>query len=210
VRIVGLTGGIASGKSTVARFFRELGAPVVDADALARQVVEPGSPGLARIVERFGSEILDERGALDRKRLGAIVFASDEDRRALNAITHPLIAQAAAAKMHELAEAGHPIAIYEAALIVENDLQKQLQGLIVVSLPAALQLERLQARDGLGPEEARARLDAQFPLDDKVAVADFVIDNSGAPSQTRDQVVALWKRLLADAAPPSESEDPAP
>ena len=194
-RVIGLTGGIASGKSTVAAMLRELGAPVVDADELARRVVEPGSAGLAAIVERFGPEVLDAAGALDRKQLGARVFADPEARAALNAITHPRIAELSQREIARHAAAGAPVVIYEAALIVENELHRGLDGLIVVSVPAEVQLERLMARDGLGEDEARARLAAQLPLADKVAVADQVIDNAGTVEETRAQVARVWEAI---------------
>lgn len=135
MRVIGLTGGIASGKSTVAAMLRALGAPIVDADLLAREVVEPGTPALAEIEARFGAEVLGPDGRLDRKRLGERVFADPGARAALNAITHPRIAQASAAALAELATAGHKVAFYEAALLVENRLHERLGGLIVVSVP---------------------------------------------------------------------------
>jgi len=195
VRIFGLTGGIASGKSTVARLLREHGAPIVDADALAREVVEAGSPGLAALVESFGPSILLPDGSLDRGALGAIAFASPEDRKKLEAITHPRIAAAGQEAMAALAEAGETLAFYEAALLVENNLQDALNGLIVVSVPVEIQIERLQARDTLNRDDALARLQAQLPLADKLAVADYVIDNSGSQAETAAQVAALWRSL---------------
>ena len=199
MRIYGLTGGIASGKSTVARMFQELGAKVVDADALAREVVTKGRPALREIVAHFGPQVLTPDGELDRKALGALVFADPEARQALNRITHPRIARAGQDAMAELASAGETLAIYEAALIVENGLHRAMQGLIVVAVPEETQVARLQARDGLGPEEARSRLAAQLPLEQKLAAADFVIDNSGSEGETRAQVEAIWSALHDDA-----------
>jgi dephospho-CoA kinase len=198
MRVIGLTGGIASGKSTVARFFAELGVPVVDADQLARQVVEPGSDALAEIARTFGEDVLLDSGELDRKALGAIVFADPEARKKLNAITHPRIAAAGQEALRRHAEAGCDLAIYEAALIVENGLHRAMQGLIVVSLPESEQLERLQARDGIDAEAARERLAAQASLAEKLEAADYVIDNSGALEDTRAQVVALLQRLRSE------------
>ena len=132
--MVGLTGGIASGKSTVAAMFRARGVPVIDADVLAREVTAPGSEGLAAIVERFGPEVLDADGALERKKLGAIVFADDEARAAINRITHPRIAAASQRALAALREAGEPLAIYEAPLIVENQIHRGLAALIVVAV----------------------------------------------------------------------------
>jgi dephospho-CoA kinase len=199
VRIFGLTGGIASGKSTVASLLRELGAPVVDADLLAREVVAPGTEALAEIAEIFGKEMLLANGKLDRKALGAIVFADATAREKLGAITHPRIARAGQDAMTALAASGEPIAIYEAALIVEKNLQAGMHGLIVVAIPEELQLERLVARDDIDESEARARVASQASLADKLAVADFVIDNSGSQVETESQVEELWEQLCADA-----------
>jgi len=199
VRVIGLTGGIASGKSAVAGMLRDLGAPVVDADLVARQVVEPGTPALAEIVARFGADMVDADGRLDRKRLADEVFSDLTARRDLNAITHPRIAQASAAAFAELAAAGHAVAIYEAALLVENRAHERLDGLIVVAVPEEIQVERLRARDGIDEAAARARLAAQLPLRDKVAVADWVIDNGGSLEETRARVAEVWRQVLEGA-----------
>lgn len=194
MRIIGLTGGIASGKSTVARMFATLGAKVVDADVLAREVVEPGRPALAEIAARWPHVVID--GVLDRKALAATIFGSDVERRALNAITHPRIAQASMARMAEFAEAGEQAAIYEAALIVENDLDRGMDGLVVVSVPLAVQQQRLIQREGLGAEQAQARLAAQAPLAAKLARATWVIDNAGTLAETQAQVEQVWRKIL--------------
>lgn len=195
LRVIGLTGGIACGKSTVSRMLRELGAAVVDADELARQVVEPGAPALAEIVARFGTEILDGEGRLDRKKLGAIVFADPEARGALERITHPRISQASQAAIAAHAAQGADPVIYDAALIVERGLYRWMNGLIVVTVSPDVQMQRLIARDQCTAGEAAARIAAQLPLADKVAVADYIIDNSGSLDETRAQVVALWERV---------------
>jgi dephospho-CoA kinase len=200
VRVIGLTGGIASGKSTVAAMLRELGAPIVDADLLARQVVEPGSPALAEIAQRFGPDMLAADGSLDRKKMGERIFADPTARAALNAITHPRIAQASAAALAELAAAGHRVAFYEAALLVENRIHERLGGLVVVSVPAEVQIARLCARDDLDEEGARARVAAQLPLASKVAVADWVVDNSGPVEHTRAEVERIWREIQEQAA----------
>ena len=197
MRVIGLTGGIGSGKSTVARMLAELGAPVVDADQLARELVEPGQPALAEVVSAFGPGVLAADGSLDRKCLGARVFGDPIQRQRLNGILHPRIAAATQAQLGLLAQAGHRVAIYEAALLVENGIHHGLAGLVVVASPPALQRERTMARDGLTQEEADARLRAQAPLADKLAVADWVIDNSGSLEETRRQVEALWATELA-------------
>ncbi len=194
---VGLTGGIASGKSTVARGFEALGVPVVDADLLAREVVEPGTEGLAEIVHVFGTEALHANGTLNRKAIGARVFADPRLRAELNAITHPRIAALAARRIEAHARAGAPYAIYEAALIVESGLHHALDALVVVAANEAAQLARLRARDALGEEEARARIAAQAPLARKLAAADFIIDNNGATGVTLARVSEVHEALLA-------------
>jgi len=195
--VVGLTGGIACGKSTVAAQLAELGVPIVDADALAREVVAPGTSGLAAIVERFGSDVLLADGSLDRKKLGERVFSDPDARRALNAITHPRIAAAGLEKLRALADHPAPYRVYEAALLVENGMAKAFAALVVVTVDEATQLARLMARDGSTEDEARARIASQLPLAKKVEVADHVIDNSGAPEDTRAQVRALHDTLVA-------------
>ncbi len=195
VDIYGLTGGIASGKSSIAQHFRTLGVPVIDADKLARDVGLPGRDALREIVGQFGNQVLREDGTLDRKTLGAIVFADAESRDALNKITHPRIAAASAQAMRALADEGEAIALYEAALIVENNLQESMQGLIVVTLPEEMQVERLMQRDGLDLDAAQERIRSQLPLADKVKVADYVIDNSGTRESTRALVLELWQKL---------------
>ena len=198
-KIVGLTGGIASGKSTVAGILRDLGASVVDADQVAREVVEPGTPALAEIAERWGEDVLDDDGNLDRNALGDIVFGDDEQRAALNAITHPRIAQASQQKLAALAARGVAAVVYEAALIVENGLHTGgwMDGLIVVSVSPEVQRERLMRRDQISAADAAARLAAQLPLADKIAAADYVIDNSGSMEETRVQVEATWSEIRA-------------
>ncbi len=199
MRIIGLTGGIGSGKSTVAKMLLEHGCPVVDADQLARDVVRPGEPAYAELVAAFGPEILvagDGAGReIDRKRLGAIAFADPDARRRLNAITHPRIAAKSQARLAELADAGHRVAVYEAALLVENGIHHGLDGLIVVSVDEATQRRRVAARDGLSAAEVEARLAAQAPLGDKLAAATFVVDNSGDLAHASAEVARIWSEL---------------
>jgi dephospho-CoA kinase len=194
--VIGLSGGIASGKSTVARAFLELGVPIVDADAVAREIVEVGTPGLAQLVERFGPSVLRGDGALDRKKLGRIVFEDAEARRDLNAITHPLIAQKGAEKIRALQATDAPYILYEAALLVENGSYKAFPALVVVAVDPATQLARLMARDGSTEEEARARIAAQLPLERKIEVADFVIHNDGDVRALRAEVQDVHRRIL--------------
>ena len=195
MRVIGLTGGIASGKSTVARALEELGARVIDADRLAREVVEPGEPAYREIVETFGREILNPDQTIDRKKLGAIVFADPARRLALNAITHPRISAATQARLAALREIGVEVAIYEAALLVENKVHLWLDGLIVVAADEATQIARAVKRDGLTEEEARARVRAQAPLGDKLAVATWVVDTTGPIEETRRRVAELWDEI---------------
>lgn len=194
--VIGLTGGIASGKSTVARMFAELGIPVIDADSLAREVVAPGSAGLARIVERFGEEMLLPDGSLDRRRLGRLVFRDPRAREGLNALTHPLIAAKGAERIRALEGADAPYILYEAALLVENASYTSFSGLIVVAASPATQLARLMARDGSTEEEARARIASQLPLERKIAVADYVIRNEGSATDVRAQVREVHRRIV--------------
>lgn len=178
--VFGLTGGIASGKSTVGKRFAARKVPVLDADQIARQVVEPGTPGLAAIVEAFGSGVLLPSGELDRKALAAKVFSDPSLRSTLNAITHPRIAAATHEGIARLSEAGEALVCYEAALLVENGLADAFRPLIVVATAADEQVRRTRERDGATEEEARARVAAQMPLAEKVRQADLVIHNEGS------------------------------
>lgn len=177
--IVGLTGGIASGKSTVGRFFRELGVHVVDADQVAREVVAPGTDGLAEVVRAFGTEVLAADGSLDRKQLGGIVFADPAKRKILEGITHPRIGARSMEDLAALAQRGDPYAVYEATLLVENGSYRMMAALVVVAAAEDTQIARVVARDGLTEDDARARIGAQLPLAQKIAVADHVVWNDG-------------------------------
>jgi dephospho-CoA kinase len=204
VHVFGLTGGIASGKSTVAARLRARGVPVIDADEVAREVVAPGTDGLAALVDSFGAAILDAGGALDRKALARVAFATDEARRRLNAITHPRIAQRTAEHTQAIGSTGAPLACYEAALLVENGIVEMFRPLVVVAAPEAVQLERLSTRDATSRDDAMARIRAQKPLAEKIAVADFVIDTTGSlqANQERTDVVlrAICEKLGVDFA----------
>jgi dephospho-CoA kinase len=194
LRLVGLTGGIATGKSTVARLIAERGIPIVDADKLAREAVEPGEPALVEIA-RLWPQVISGDGRLDRRRLGAIVFADPGARRRLEAILHPLIADLADARAAALAAAGHKLAFYEASLLVETGRHPEFDGLVVVTAPLEAQVARAMARDHLTSDQARARIDAQLPMADKVAVATHVIDNGGDVGVTAAQVARLLEEL---------------
>jgi dephospho-CoA kinase len=198
VRVYGLTGNIGSGKSTVARMLEARGVPVVDADRVARDVVEPGQPALREIAERFPG-VLQPDGTLDRKKLAARVFADFKEREALEHITHPRIAEEVSARLGSLAGMGHPCAVYEAALIVENKLDLGLDGLIVVTAPQEVRIERLRKRDGMSEEEARARMAAQLPDEEKARRARFVIENTGSEKELEAQVERLARALKEGA-----------
>ena len=193
MRVIGLTGGIGSGKSTVSSLFRELGAEVVDADQLAHEVVEPGEPSLAEIVAAFGDELLQPDGRLDRARLAAIVFKDAAARARLEAITHPRIRR----RLDEEVAARRlrpGLLVLDIPLLYERPPNDTIQAVVVVWVDPATQLKRLLER-GLDEVDARSRIAAQLPLDAKREMADYVIDNSGSRQQTRRQVEELYRRL---------------
>jgi dephospho-CoA kinase len=196
VKLYGLTGGIASGKSTVSRMLRELGAHVLDADVIAREVVEPGTPGLKAVAERFPG-VVGPDGRLDRAKLGARVFGDARERAALNALLHPLIGQEFLRRTQELAEAGAERVLYDAPLLIENRLHEGMDGVVLVWVPREVQKARLRARDGLDEAAAEARLAAQLPLDEKRQHATWVVDNSGELGTTRARVEEVWRAMLA-------------
>ncbi len=190
---IGLTGGIASGKSTVADLFGALEVPVIDTDKIAREVVEPGQPPLEKLVERFGTGILTPDGHLDRPKLREIVFSDPKARADLEALTHPAIGSAVEAMA---AAAGGPYQILVIPLLVEKGLGKRLDRVLVVDCPETLQLQRLQARDGSSPAQAQAILDAQAPRTARLKAADDVIRNESDVAALRQQVEALHRRYL--------------
>src|SRR5258708_4595465 len=193
MKVLGLTGGIGSGKSMVASMFAQLGADVIDADQLARDVVEPGQPALVEIATAFGRDVLLADGRLDRGKLGRIIFADPVARGKLNAITHPRIRERIDA---EIAARGsrRGVLVVDIPLLYENDRTRTVETVIVVWVDSKTQLRRLNERDGLTEEEARQRIAAQMPLDEKRARADVVIDNSGSRENTRRQVEAIYRR----------------
>jgi dephospho-CoA kinase len=194
----GLTGGIGSGKSEVSRRLVALGAELIDADVIAREVVRPGTPGLAAIVREFGEGVLLADGTLDRPKLGSIVFADAERREALNAITHPLIGR----RSQELLEAAAPdaVVVYDMPLLVENGLAGLHDVVVVVDVPVEVQVERLMTRRDMTEDDARARIAAQASREQRRAVATHVIDNSGSLEELDKRVEALWADLSARAA----------
>lgn len=194
--ILGLTGSIASGKSTVADCFVECGAILVSADQLAREVVNPGSPTLAKLVDVFGMEILTAAGSLDRGVMARIVFADPGARRKLESVIHPAIAHLAECRLAELKKAPHDLIVYEAPLLFEAGAESRVDEVLVVLVGPSVQLQRLLGRDRLSEAEARQRIAAQWPQTDKVQKADYVIDNSGPLEKTRAAVEALYDYLV--------------
>jgi dephospho-CoA kinase len=189
---VGLTGGIGSGKSTVARLLRERGAVVIDADELAREVVAPGTPGLVRVFETFGPAVQRADGSLDRAALAAVVFADADRLEQLNAIVHPLVGERAR-ELRDAAPTG-AVVVHDVPLLVENGLASQYDVVVVVDVPESVQVQRLVSGDrGMSETDARARIAAQATRSQRLAVADHVIDNSGDPAHLERQVAVVWR-----------------
>ncbi len=191
---IGLTGGIATGKSTVSQMLERRGAALVDADRIAREVVEPGQAPLRQIAERFGQAVLNEDGTLNRRKLGQIVFSDEAERKALEAITHPAIRALMRERMERLeAERPDRLVVVDVPLLFESKLQSLFEQVLVVYVPRSVQLTRLMGRDGLAEEEARKRLDAQMDIEDKKRLADYVIDNSSGLAETEEQIDRFWR-----------------
>lgn len=197
MQLVGLTGGIASGKSLVSSSFEQLGIPVIDADLLAREVVAPGSPGLQSLVSHFGASLLTPEGELNRAVLRHIVFADPAEREFLDNTLHPLIRRLSDQRISELTRQAHPYIINSVPLLLETGQQKRFDRIVVVDLPESVQMARLLQRDGSSTSEARAILAAQATREDRLSIADDVIDNAGSIEDTRKQVMALHERYLA-------------
>ncbi len=198
--VFGLTGGVASGKSTVAARFRERGLDVIDADSVARDVVAPGSEGLAEVVAAFGEDMLAPNGRLDRGKLRQVVFDDAAARATLNGILHPRIAAETLARTLALEERGVTLACYEAALLVENGLADAFRPLVVVAADPGVQLQRLMQRDAIGADDASKIIAAQFPLAKKVALADYLIDNSGSREQLLERADEVLDEIRRDLA----------
>ncbi|PAD21724.1 dephospho-CoA kinase [Terribacillus saccharophilus] len=188
--VIGLTGGIASGKSTVSDLFKEYNIPVVDADIVAREVVEPGEPALASIVDSFGSDILLPDGALDRQKLGGIIFRDQEKREILNGIIHPVVRERMTADRDRL-KTDHPAVVLDIPLLFEGKQLHLVDKVVVVNVDPRIQLERLMQRNNLTEQAALDRINSQMPLADKAAKADAIIDNNGSRDETRAQLEKL-------------------
>jgi dephospho-CoA kinase len=202
---VGLTGGIGSGKSEVARLLASYGAVVVDSDLLAREVVAPGTPGLAAVVAEFGPDYLTPDGALDRERLAALVFADPGARARLNAIVHPLVGEAAAALT--AAAAPDAVVVHDIPLLVEAGMSAAFDRVVVVDTPPATQLERLVGARGMSRTDAEARIAAQASRKERLAAADDVIRNDGTLADLAERVRTLWESLSAQVARQTQSPD---
>jgi dephospho-CoA kinase len=196
MRVIGLTGGIATGKSTVAAMLASRGAAVVDADRLAREVVEPGRPALAEIAEEFGPGVIAADGSLDRPALAAVVFSDAARRRRLEAITHPRISALMGERIAAAIAAGPPLVVVDIPLLFENGRGGMVEGVLVVYADVATQLRRLVERDGMSEADARGRIAAQMPVEDKRRLATWVIDNRGDVDATRAQVDAWWTEVV--------------
>jgi dephospho-CoA kinase len=195
VKLVGLTGGVGSGKSAVADMLRELGAVVIDADEASHAVYEPGTPGFAAVVREFGDEYVRD-GRIDRQRLGELVFKDAGARSRLNAIVHPLVREWMAARTAEAAMRGAEVAVQVVPLLFESGLERLFSTIVLVYVPAELQVERLVKGRGLPLERARAMIASQMPIEAKRPLAHHVIDNSGRVDRTRQQVDQLWAQLV--------------
>ncbi len=196
MRVIGLTGGIASGKSSVARILEKLGAQVIDADQLSREAVTPCRPAYHAIVEAFGEGILCRDRTIDRKALGKIIFADPAARKRLEAITHPAIRTLAEEKLEALRRTGATVAFYMAPLLIEAGVAARMDEIWVVYADAETQISRLMARDGIERHEAEQRLAAQMPMEEKATYGKVVIDNRGTRSETERQVREAWGKTV--------------
>jgi len=196
IRVIGLTGGIACGKSSVARYFQDCGAVLIDADQLARCAVEPGSRGLERVVDVFGKDLLAPDGQLDRKRLAALVFSDPDKRVQLEKILHPEIKHPAKAQIGLAADSGQRIVFYMAPLLIEAGVTDRVDEIWVVTVRPEVQLERLMRRDGITREEALRIIASQMPLAEKEHYGRIVIDNSGTPEETASLLAEIWAREI--------------
>jgi dephospho-CoA kinase len=198
--VIGLTGGIGSGKSTVSKMFQDVGVPVICADDLARKVVEPGSPALEEIREVFGEEVIDGEGRLDRAAMARVVFADASLRKKLEAIIHPRVKEEKDKRVEQLERDGHRMVIVDVPLLLESGWRDSFDIIIVVYVPRETQEKRLIYRDSISMEEARSRLNAQMCIEEKRNLADRVIDNSGSVDETRKQVGQIFEDLKIMAA----------
>lgn len=193
--VVGLTGGIASGKSTVSAIFREMNIPVIDADQIAKEVVQNGRVAYSKIVEAFGKEILQEDLEINRAALGQIIFHNEQERQKLNSIVHPEVRSEMLKQKEQLIAEQYQLVVLDIPLLFESKLTYLVDQVIVVHVNELVQLERLQKRNNLSKEEALARIKSQLPLTEKAKMADFIIDNNGSIDETKEQVIKLVSKL---------------
>lgn len=196
MKIIGLTGGIATGKSSVATILKEYGATIIDADLLAREAVAPGSPSLVQISNLFGPQTLHTDGSLNRGVVRTLVFADPDKRKQLEAILHPAIKELALQRIRAAQESGVTVAVYMAPLLIEANATDRVDEIWVVTVRAEIQLERLMARDNCSREQAEQIVSAQMPLPEKEQLGDVVIDNSGDLDNTRKQVATAWQQRI--------------
>ncbi len=194
-KIIGVTGGIASGKSSVSKWLISKGYPVIDADIAARKVVEPGMPALEEIKNVFGQDICLSDGTLDRKKLGSIVFTNSDKRQQLNQIVHPAVRKWMLEETEKALHEGKDLVFMDIPLLFESNLTHMVEGVILVYVKPEIQLKRLMARDHFTEEEALARIHAQMPIDDKKELADYIVDNSGEFYKTEEQLINLINKL---------------
>ena len=194
-KVIGLTGGIAAGKSTVAKMFKKLGAEIIDADQIAHEIIDTQEDLLLELVNHFGNGILNENGKLNRKELGKIVFSNKIDKELLESITHPAIIKEATNRIIQFAETDSDFVIYEAALLIETGHYKEMDFLITVIADDDLRMKRLMKRNSLSFEDAKKKLDSQMPQDRKAWAADYIIDNSGDLEITEKMVKNVWEKL---------------
>jgi dephospho-CoA kinase len=194
VKLIGLTGGVGSGKSTVAAMLRELGAEVVDADEASHAAYEPGTPGFALVVREFGDDYVRD-GRIDRPRLGRLVFKDADARRRLNAIVHPLVREWMAERTADAALRGAAVVVQDVPLLFESGLERLYSSVILVYVPEEVQVERLVKGRGFTPEQAREVIAVQMPIEEKRRLAHHVIDNSATTEHTRAQAIDLWRHL---------------
>ncbi|MBN2341452.1 MAG: dephospho-CoA kinase [Deltaproteobacteria bacterium] len=197
LRVVGLTGGIASGKSCVSKAFRNADIPVLDADSLGHMVLEPDGEAYDEVIHAFGTGILNDDRTINRQRLGKMVFDNEAERKKLESITHPAIAALAQKGMELISASGAPFAVYEAALLVETGIYRGMDALVVVSTTLENQLVRLCARDQISKKDAVTRIACQYPLDQKLKVADYVIENNGTYAELEKAALEVASRLKA-------------
>jgi dephospho-CoA kinase len=193
--LIGLTGGIASGKSTVSQMLRESGAFIVDADKLSREITQPGKPAWREIIEKFGQDLVQDNGEIDRKRLGQLVFANKQDRAELEQITHPRIEAAAIAAVNAATAGGFDVIVLDAPLLIEAGWHTKVDAVWIVYVDEQTQLTRLMSRDNSSEQAARSRINAQLALTEKLKYADVVIDNNNTIETTKKNVLKFWNEL---------------